>query len=95
MSSLAVAKSPGLLGLQEAARMPCCDRAGDLFMYNSMVAGRILAVRGIMSSKPEERRVEVLACASSDQCPTNDEVSSKGYSLNMVGAGRVALFVLS
>ena len=60
MSSLAVAKSPGLLGLQEAARMPCCDRAGDLFMYNSMVAGRILAVRGIMSFKPEEVALKCL-----------------------------------
>ena len=29
MSSLAVAMGPALLGLQEDARMPCCDRAGD------------------------------------------------------------------
>ena len=33
-------------------------------------------------------RVELLECGSSDQCPTNDEVASKGYSLTMVGAGR-------
>ena len=36
---------------------------------------------------PCQSRIEVLACAPSDPRSTNDELFSKGYSLNSVGQG--------